>query len=341
MTVGRGCADYDCSLGYEHWRREWDLAKQHHCCRRYGRGCALPEFDCNAYEYGWSPEQHEWCCEHELKGCPTTTTLPVTTTQPPTTTPPYDCRAGVSNWMVSWSALKKEYCCGVGGVVCQITTPPPASAAPPAAVSFNCNLGLATWQLWPEPKKAWCCENEQKGCPITTTQTPYDCDEGLSEWNLWPQLKINFCCETYGKGCPSECFEERQDDEAEVEAWTEAQKDWCCTHTATNKGCRFSCHEGQASPAAWSGEEQAWCCSRRGLGCTTEGPMTPHTTTLPFNCAEDFATWETTWSISKQAWCCKHQRRGCAVRAVPSEEDLKADIQALMPTTTSLPMPQT
>jgi len=107
---------------------------------------ALP-FDCNE-GFGnwesWSITKKSWCCTNEDKGCPTTQapTPPPTTQAPPTPPPtpptppstppptppptppttalPYDCNAGVANWMVGWSAAKKAYCCQHGGKGCAL-----------------------------------------------------------------------------------------------------------------------------------------------------------------------------------------------------------------------------
>merc|ERR1712176_1315327 len=43
---------------------------------------------------------------------------------------------------------------------------------PPAPVPYDCNAGFANWQAgWSEPKKAWCCQHQGKGCAATPCPT--------------------------------------------------------------------------------------------------------------------------------------------------------------------------
>merc|ERR1712217_905721 len=39
------------------------------------------------------------------------------------------------------------------------------------------------------------------------------------------------------------------------------------------------------------------------------------TQTLPYDCKDGFANWDTQWSNGKKAWCCKYAGRGC--KAIP------------------------
>ena len=84
---------------------------------------------------------------------------------------------------------------------------------------YDCEAGYSNWQDgWSDDKKAWCCDNEKKGCPETTpppeaSSKPYDCDAGYSNWEAgWSDDKKEWCCTNEQKGCPGE-QEEAGDEE--------------------------------------------------------------------------------------------------------------------------------
>lgn len=115
-----------------------------------GHGSAK-KFDCEAGRAtGWPSDKREWCCKHESRGCPTTTT---------TTSAPYDCHAGLSNFAKGWSKAKKGWCCKHKDLGCEasievlkkfgsVRGPPKAEhgsthAKVPAAVAAVAFLGLS------------------------------------------------------------------------------------------------------------------------------------------------------------------------------------------------------
>jgi len=130
-------APYNCEEGLEHWGGRWPEKKK------------------------------AWCCEHERRGCPTTTRRttakpaataaptrpPAAPTRPPQTTPrttraPHDCGAGVEE---EWSDSKRRRCCGAHGRGC-----------PPR---YDCLRSYFDWRAaWSGEKRRWCCEHEEKAC---------------------------------------------------------------------------------------------------------------------------------------------------------------------------------
>lgn len=77
---------------------------------------AAPSFDCDVdysecYEClrkSWSPAKLAWCCDHQARGCETTTTSVV-----------YVCSEGYDNWRQGWSSVKKQFCCESQGLACE------------------------------------------------------------------------------------------------------------------------------------------------------------------------------------------------------------------------------
>jgi len=110
---------------------------------------------------------------------------------------------------------------------------------------YDCEAGYSNWEAgWSEDKKSWCCSNEQKGCPETTTppappSEPYDCNAGYSNWEAgWSPDKKEWCCANKSMGCaeaaskPFDCDAGYSNWEA---GWSEDKKGWCCTNE--QKGC--------------------------------------------------------------------------------------------------------
>merc|ERR1719343_1920269 len=58
-------------------------------------------------------------------------------TLPPTTALPYDCNAGVENWMEGWSAPKKTWCCAHGGKGCAVPAKICTLWGDPHVISFD------------------------------------------------------------------------------------------------------------------------------------------------------------------------------------------------------------
>merc|ERR1712187_834779 len=137
----------------------------------------------------WSVGKLAWCCQHENKGCPTTS-APVV----------FDCSAGFNNWQAGWSASKKLFCCTREGRGCDPTTAMPVVTT---SCPYDCSAGLPNWHIgWSASKKAWCCQHKGIGCPSTSKYCPYDCIAGLSNWEKgWSAGKKAYCCQHEQVGC--------------------------------------------------------------------------------------------------------------------------------------------
>lgn len=72
-------------------------------------------------------------------------------------------------------------------------------------------------------------------------------------------------------------------------------------------GNAYDCSEKERPQGDWSLAHQTWCCKVASIAC----PTTPTTTTLPFDCKEEFYEWQDLWSPGKKAWCCDHFGLGC------------------------------
>lgn len=95
-----------------------------------------------------------------------------------------DCNETEDDWQVSWSSMKKEWCCLHMEMGCP---------------SLSCVITDAWEESWSSHKKKWCCEHEHVhvACPVL-----YDCQEGLSDSAAsWTQHKLKWCCANQGLGC--------------------------------------------------------------------------------------------------------------------------------------------
>merc|ERR1719330_1918958 len=59
----------------------------------------------------------------------------------------------------------------------------------------------------------------------------------------------------------------------------------------------------------WGYDKARWCCRVVGVACPTTSP----TTSLPFDCNQEYFNWREKWSAGKQAWCCDHFEKGCEI----------------------------
>jgi len=216
---------FDCHAGLWNWDRAWSVEKKHWCCDHENKGCStttsLP-FDCAAgfsnWQDGWSVAKKHWCCTHVNRGCIIPTTV---------VTKPYECSVGLSNWEAGWSPGKKMWCCAKENLGC------------PKSLPYDCDAGLSNWQVgWSHNKKVWCCDHKGKACP-TTTSLPYDCNAGYSNWQAgWSIGKKHWCCAYAQKGCdtttslPYDCDAGFSNWQA---GWSVPKKQWCCSHA--QRGC--------------------------------------------------------------------------------------------------------
>mmetsp|Transcript_243 Transcript_243/g.542 ORF Transcript_243/g.542 Transcript_243/m.542 type:complete len:697 (-) Transcript_243:102-2192(-) len=119
---------------------------------------------------------------------------------------------------------------------------------------YNCAVGLVRGSSiagWSESKKASCCKQVGRGCPITTTPSlrcltesfpttyAYDCELGLSTWwTTWSPCKRVWCCGMHGQGCST---------------------------STTSLPPKFDCSSGEA--IAWPLDQKSFCCTQHGIAC--------------------------------------------------------------------------
>lgn len=93
----------------------------------------------------------------------------------------FNCNVVKCDW-ADWSMKKKEWCCRVQSVACEI----------------YCGGLLEGPHGWTEAKKDWCCVVKQLGCPVEE----FDCNSGLEEWEInWSTKKKEWCCKHKQVGC--------------------------------------------------------------------------------------------------------------------------------------------
>merc|ERR1719221_662800 len=203
----------------------------------------VSKFDCDAglvnAAIGWSEPKKAWCCTNQQKGCALTEA--------------YDCDAGFWNWPKGWSEEKKGWCCQNKQKACPgdpaPQVPAPAPVAPqPIGESYDCDAGLANAAIgWSDPKKAWCCTNQQKGCGLTEA---FDCEAGFWNWqNGWAEEKKAWCCQNKQKACPGDPAPQAP---APVPAPAQPVAE------------SYDCDAGLANAAiGWSEPKKAWCCANQ------------------------------------------------------------------------------
>jgi len=163
-----------------------------------GQGCGSYEAEQVPVPYGWKVRP---ICSigllvalvvaglvYLMQGTPTTTTTMLSTSPDP-------CLTGIG-----LTEVTKSMCCRTVGKYCTTTEPPtqpptpppqpPTTPPPTASLPFDCAVGFAA--AWPEPKKTWCCQNQNKGCAPQTTAPPAP----PSTCDIWGDPHIN----TFDKG---------------------------------------------------------------------------------------------------------------------------------------------
>merc|ERR550532_3138334 len=86
------------------------------------------------------------------------------TVPPMPAAPDFDCESGYTNWVVGWSADKKQFCCEHFSRGCPTTTTP---------CQYDCNAGYSSWvKGWATAKKEYCCSHAGKGCPGSEPPLP-------------------------------------------------------------------------------------------------------------------------------------------------------------------------
>jgi len=154
----------NCLEGWHSWRTSWGADKKLYCCNTYGRGC---EVRTTMAQTSASGTQRAMVVKPPALTLPQPLPNPVPVPAPAarapvaaaTTSLPYDCAAGLSNWVAGWSSSKKDWCCRNAGAGCGALQT--TSSCPPQ----DCNAGFSNWRSgWTPQKKAWCCTHENKAC---------------------------------------------------------------------------------------------------------------------------------------------------------------------------------
>jgi len=110
---------------------------------------ATAAFNCHAPGQ-WSLLQAQWCCQNQHVGCPTA--APQQMVQPPPPPPPP-------------AAPHPFLHAAAAPAIAAMRTAPTTHTVP--YVPYDCTTALSNWQMaWATGKKAWCCQNAGKGCPV-------------------------------------------------------------------------------------------------------------------------------------------------------------------------------
>jgi len=92
-------------------------------------------YDCTGEKNlrGWTEEKRAWCCEHETRGCASSTS-PL----------PFDCDEGLEDAAYGWSPEKKDWCCRHKGLAC-----------------LDCTGAQERWSIH---QRRFCCRRNGRGC---------------------------------------------------------------------------------------------------------------------------------------------------------------------------------
>ncbi|CAE7487656.1 Ide, partial [Symbiodinium pilosum] len=250
---------YDCDEGFDDWKKNWPLRHQRFCCYLRRRACQVKVVNHDKYvtvtHMKLVPEYiHVKPSEDE------SFTVPKYVPYPVPSKPIKVMVRGPPRYRYHTVKKYKYIDVPTPGKphVIEKRVPIPVPA-PPKIINektivtvhhrhFDCAAGYSNWYFgWSKPKKVWCCDHENKGCPGTwkghmhlvthvTTHVGhahghiYDCNAGFSNWMQgWSDSKKAWCCRKEHRGCvPHHC-------DGEVSDWTHAKRDWCCSHF--QKGC--------------------------------------------------------------------------------------------------------
>jgi len=224
-----------------------------------------------------------------------------------------------------------------------------ASASSMSSLPFDCSADFHNWRIgWSEGKKAWCCLQEGRGCPPTST-TSYrqkadrqdeddeDTDEDTDEEEAKEEDDGSEDKIKHGghRRHPSERAEasrhkrgRRRSTAAPAEhSTTSAPRKIRATTTARTSSSGTQHETSQAAQRTsnfnpydcsdvegmfdWSGAHRSWCCMIKGVGC-------PRTSPAPYDCETGLYEWETAWSDAKKIWCCPLTGAGCTGAPYPA-----------------------
>jgi len=156
---------------------------------------------------------------------------------------------------------------------------------------LDCDTGFETWEKSWSQERSWrCCEHYGRGCPATSARP------GLPPLALPPALPRTLppppppaAPPTMRPPPPTMKTTTRRPPVLHAPALVRS----------TRPPVRHELFNCTGNTTDWSADRRAWCCRTHKLGCD------------PFNCAIDFAYWQTRWSMPKRAWCCRFHHRGC------------------------------
>lgn len=99
---GTAGANYDCNLGFNHWREAWTLRHQRWCCFSENKACAEKIVHRDHYiqviRHGDAMHGH---FSHRVAA----------SYDPEADSQIYDCTMGIPSWQSLWSQSKKVWCC--------------------------------------------------------------------------------------------------------------------------------------------------------------------------------------------------------------------------------------
>lgn len=308
LAVDAGCnrSKTDCSGDPDH--EKWDDATREFCCLKQGKACpslrASPVkvkqtlFDCEDHFWdwtsSWSQEQKDWCCKHQRKGCKG---------MKESKAPRSKAHIPDADFQIILSAeqmLKRN-----GFTWESLRTPGPSeSSVSRFTKPFRCDVALDNFHAaWSQAKKAWCCQNEQKGCSLQepALQLTYDCRGDTIDW---PRAKRDWCCIHKVIGCG-----EVEDDSVKFSRGSQM----------SGKGgeplekpreqeqggyAEFDCTvEVDNWQFAWAEEQKVACCKTVGIGCKDDELDIPEPSEADnfFDCSKDQPS---NWSPKKKEVCC-------------------------------------
>lgn len=141
------------------------------------------------------------------------------------------------------------------------------------------------------------------------TAARFDCSKDYASWRLdWTVRKQRWCCAHTGRACSPASKHHCQGTAAQVAAWSDDQRQYCCKQE--NYGCpsSYDCTDGRSNQLLWDELKREWCCKHKDVGCPS-----------PHNCTTANSTEMAGWSSAKLSWCCEHKNLGCIMNS--SERD--------------------
>lgn len=212
---------------------------------------------------------------------------------------------------------------------------------------YDCDAGLSNSQMgWSAGKRAYCCNNFQKGClamaPATfpPTQPPtappapphgiasFDCNAGFSRWmSGWSPSKKVYCCTHEQKGCPIVASAPAPlSVPVPVPVPVPAPAP---LPVVTTSSCPYDCNAGFDEwplqwVKGWGGGKKIYCCKVAQKGCPSDLPEPSGIPASGIPAAVDEGPYDCNagyhpcyscllkhWSANKLAWCCREKHMGC------------------------------